>query len=143
MEGILEGDLCIIGGGFTGLWAALYAKEQSPERSVILLEQARCGSGASSRNGGFLNYSLTHGVENGRSRFPDELDVIERLGMQNFNELTADLERHRIDAELELTGELAVAVTSGQLGELEARAAAAVDRTAEFLDREAMQAEIH
>ena len=39
----IETDLCIVGGGYTGLWAALYAKEQSPERDVVVLEATRCG----------------------------------------------------------------------------------------------------
>ena len=66
-----EADLCIIGGGYTGLWAALYAKERDPARDVAVLEATRCGNGASGRNGGFLMSSLTHGIANGLTRFPD------------------------------------------------------------------------
>ena len=32
LDGVIEADLCIVGGGYTGLWAALYAKERQPER---------------------------------------------------------------------------------------------------------------
>jgi hypothetical protein len=33
-----EADLVIVGGGFTGLWAALQAKEVDPGRDVVLLD---------------------------------------------------------------------------------------------------------
>ncbi|MGP0035162.1 MAG: FAD-dependent oxidoreductase [Solirubrobacteraceae bacterium] len=62
LERRLDMDLCIVGGGYTGLWAALYAKELDPKREVVLLEATRCGGGASGRNGGFMQSSLTHAV---------------------------------------------------------------------------------
>ncbi|HFQ16094.1 MAG TPA: FAD-binding oxidoreductase [Rhodobacteraceae bacterium] len=49
-EGDLRADLCIIGGGFTGLSAALHAAEAGLE--VVLVEAQRVGFGASGRNGG-------------------------------------------------------------------------------------------
>ena len=68
-----------------------------------MLEATRCGAGASSRNGGFLHYSLTHGIENGRVRFPDEIGQLERLATRNYDELTADLgaprDRRRVRAD--------------------------------------------
>ncbi len=144
LEQALEADLCIVGGGFTGLWAALYAKQLDPQREVVVLEQLRCGAGASSRNGGFMNYSLTHGIENGASRFPDELGVLERLGMENYDGLCADLARYGIDAELELTGEIDVAVSDDQVPHLRERARLFEEfgQRAELLGREALQAEI-
>ena len=74
-------DLAIVGGGFTGLWAALYA---APGEEVVLLEGDRCGWGASGRNGGFAEASLTHGLDNGLSRWPEEIDELERIGAENF-----------------------------------------------------------
>ena len=65
-------DLAVVGGGFTGLWTALRAKERDPGRDVVLLEGERVGWAASGRNGGFCAASLTHGEANGRERFPDE-----------------------------------------------------------------------
>jgi glycine/D-amino acid oxidase-like deaminating enzyme len=46
-------DVCIVGGGFTGLWTALEIKQQNPGTTVVLLEATTCGSGASGRNGGW------------------------------------------------------------------------------------------
>jgi glycine/D-amino acid oxidase-like deaminating enzyme len=145
LEQAIDCDLLIVGGGFTGLWAALYAKQLAPDREVVILEQTRCGDGASSRNGGFLHYSLTHGIENGRARFPAEIATLERLGRDNFAELTADLERYGIDAELEPTGELDVAVAPHQVADLEhgLRVLEEFGQRAELLDQEAIQAEVH
>ncbi|HEX3615245.1 MAG TPA: FAD-dependent oxidoreductase, partial [Solirubrobacteraceae bacterium] len=144
LEQVIECDLCIIGGGYTGLWAALHAKQLAPEREVVMLEATRCGAGASSRNGGFLNYSLTHGIENGRARFPHELQALERLGTRNYEELLTDLAGHGIDAELETTGELDVAVSAAQAAELEqgARVLQEFGQRAELLDQTAIQAEV-
>ena len=94
-------DLAIVGGGFTGLWTAIEAKERDPGREVVLLEGGRVGWAASGRNGGFLSYSITHTLENGISRFGDEIDELERQGMDSYHGLLDALERHGIDAELE------------------------------------------
>ncbi|MDX6377544.1 MAG: hypothetical protein QOE98_1847, partial [Gaiellaceae bacterium] len=74
LVGAAEADLLIVGGGFTGLWAAIQALQDAPSRDVMLLEGDRVGWGASGRNGGFLEASITHGEENGRTRWPDEYD---------------------------------------------------------------------
>lgn len=48
----IQTDVCIIGGGFLGLWSAIRLKKANPSLSVVLIERDRCGSGASGRNGG-------------------------------------------------------------------------------------------
>lgn len=53
LEGHTRCDVCIVGGGFTGLWTALRLKEREPSLDVVLVEQDVCGGGASGRNGGF------------------------------------------------------------------------------------------
>ena len=68
--GSTTADLAIVGGGFTGLWAAVQAKEDDPDLDVVVLESGEVGIGASGRNGGFLSASLTHGLANGLSHFP-------------------------------------------------------------------------
>ena len=44
-------DVCIVGGGFTGLWTALEIKQQNPGTTVVLLEATTCGSGAAAATG--------------------------------------------------------------------------------------------
>ena len=73
----IEADLCIVGAGYTGLWTALIAKERDPNRHVVILEAKETGAGASGRNGGFCNSSLTHGFINGYNRFKDEMEIVE------------------------------------------------------------------
>jgi glycine/D-amino acid oxidase-like deaminating enzyme len=108
--GTAHADLVIVGAGFMGLWAALHAKADDPSRDVLVLEAARAGAGASGRNGGFIEASLTHGLGNGLSRFPEEMPALERMATENFDGLVADLSRLGIDADLELSGVLQLAL---------------------------------
>jgi glycine/D-amino acid oxidase-like deaminating enzyme len=55
LEGTIEADVAVVGGGFTGLWTALELKRRNSSAQVVVLEAARCGDGASGRNGGFLH----------------------------------------------------------------------------------------
>jgi glycine/D-amino acid oxidase-like deaminating enzyme len=55
LEGSVDADVCVVGGGFTGLWTALAVKEREQDASVVVLEAERCGAGPSGRNGGFLH----------------------------------------------------------------------------------------
>ena len=87
-------DLVIVGGGFTGLWAAVQAKEDNPSREVVLLERGRFGVAASGRNGGFVSPSLTHGLAQGLACWPEEIETLERLGAQNMTDLADSLTRH-------------------------------------------------
>src|ERR671939_582792 len=54
LEGDVNADICICGGGYSGLWTAIRLKEQEPSLAVVLLEADVCGGGASGRNGGFV-----------------------------------------------------------------------------------------
>jgi glycine/D-amino acid oxidase-like deaminating enzyme len=47
--------VCVVGGGYTGLWTALALKRREPSLSVVVLEAETCGAGPSGRNGGFLH----------------------------------------------------------------------------------------
>jgi glycine/D-amino acid oxidase-like deaminating enzyme len=53
----VRADVCIIGGGFAGLWTANELIEREPSLRIALLEQDICGGGASGRNGGFFSSS--------------------------------------------------------------------------------------
>jgi glycine/D-amino acid oxidase-like deaminating enzyme len=50
----IKADVCIVGGGYAGLWTAIHLKERSPDLDVVLVERRLCGTGASGRNEGFL-----------------------------------------------------------------------------------------
>ncbi len=109
LEGDVEADLLIIGGGYTGLWTAILAKEEDPESRVVILEADRCGHAASGRNGGFCSPSLTHGLWNGLERWPKEIDTLVRLGLDNLREIEATINRYDIDADFAMTGKVSLA----------------------------------
>ena len=111
-------DLAIVGGGFTGLWAALLALEEDPGRDVVVLEGARLAWAATGRNGGFCSSSLTHGVGNGFARWPKEMPLLQRLGAANLDAIEATIRERGIDCDFERTGELDVAVEAWQLEHL-------------------------
>ncbi len=144
LDGHVEADLCIVGGGYTGLWAALHAVREDPHRRVVVLESGRCGEGASGRNGGFLDASLTHGLANGLARFPEEMHTLERLGRENFDGLAADVARLEIDAELETRGYLAVAMQPHELPglQLDLEMTREYGGDAELLSTEEIQAQV-
>jgi glycine/D-amino acid oxidase-like deaminating enzyme len=118
LAGELDVDLAVVGGGFTGLWAALLALQEEPGRSVVVVEGARLGWAASGRNGGFCAASLTHGLGNGLARWPDELPALLRLGHQNLDGIAQTLSAHGIDCGFERTGALDVAVAPWQVTDL-------------------------
>ena len=102
-------DLLIIGAGFAGLWTALLAKEQDPNREVVLLEAGETAIGASGRNGGFMDASITHGFLNGQSRWPREIRRLHELGIQNLIEIEQTLTRLCIECDYQRTGEIDLA----------------------------------
>ena len=138
-------DLAIVGGGYSGLWTALLAKERDPGREVVVLEGARIGWAASGRNGGFCAASLTHGLPNGIDRFPDELRILTRLGAENLDAIEATLRNYRIDCDWERTGEMNVATAPWQAAELREYAdlAAKYGEHVEFLDAEEVRAQVN
>jgi glycine/D-amino acid oxidase-like deaminating enzyme len=144
LAGSVDADLCIVGGGFTGLWAALHAKADDPARDVVLLEADRIGAGASGRNGGFMIASLTHGVGNGLARFAAEMPALERLALENFAGITRDLAHHGIDAQLEETGELLALLEPHEVAaaQEEADELRRFGHEVEVLDAAAMRAEV-
>ncbi len=140
-----QADLVVVGGGFTGLWTALLAKQRNPSTDVLLLESHEIGWAASGRNGGFAAASLTHGIGNGRDRFPGEVPELERLGAANLAAIAATIEEFGIDCDLRRSGELSVATAEHQLEWLAEEVAAAreLGRDAELLDATAARAELN
>jgi len=114
-------ELLIVGGGFTGLWAAMQAKEREPDADIILIEQTFVGDGASGRNGGFLSSTLAHTETNTEYRFADEAERLAELGIENMREFLETLDRYDIDARYEKTGELYVALDPESAERLYAR----------------------
>src|SRR6185436_10279592 len=134
-------DLLIIGAGFAGLWTALLAKEANPNRDVVLIEAGEIASGASGRNGGFMDASITHGFLNGLSRWPKEIATLHTLGVKNLAELETTLTRLGIECDYQRVGEIDIATEPYLLDEFKQfiELARQYNIPFEYLDRDQLQ----
>lgn len=108
-------DLLVVGGGFTGLWAAIQAKQRDPGREVLLVEARRLAVGASGRNGGFCVASLTHGLDHGAATWPDEIARLAVLGRENLDAIEATVRDFGIDPDFQRSGQILAAVRANQV----------------------------
>lgn len=143
--GTTNADLVVVGGGFSGLWTALMAKERDPSQDVVLLEGRRIGWAASGRNGGFCMATLTHGLPNGLDRWPEDIERLERMGVENLDEIERTLQRYDIDCSFERTGELSVATEEWQLDGLNEHLDLISDLGLDYvaLDQDQVRAEVN
>ena len=135
-------ELLIIGAGFTGLWTALLAKEANPSREIVILEASEVAQGATGRNGGFMDSSLTHGFRNGLSRWPEELPTLLALGIANLNQIEETITRLGIDCDYRRTGDIDMATQPYQVEGMkeELEISAPYQTNFQFLGRNQVQA---
>ncbi len=89
IHGEEHADVCVIGGGFTGVSTALHTARRVPDRRVVLLEARRLANGASGRNGGMV----LHWVQGVDARDPEQARRIwtaTKEGIDLIAELAAD-----------------------------------------------------
>ena len=118
LVGEIRCDVAIVGAGFTGLWSALEARRADPSAEIAVIEAGTVASGATGRNGGFLDASLTHGLSNGAAHFSAELSRLEALGLANLDAIEATVRESGIDCGFERTGTIEVATAAWQAREL-------------------------
>lgn len=122
LRGDVRADVVIVGGGYTGLSAALALRAEG--RSVALLEGEYCGYGASGRNAGHLTPTIGKDVPTLLKLFGKEKTgrfvALADLAMDEVEHL---IDRHGIDCGYEAVGNINAAVHPKQF--------AAVDRAAE------------
>ena len=144
LKGRHSADIVIIGGGYTGLSCALHLKERFADKEIILLEGARCGYGASGRNGGFCNPG-----------FPSLQESVDKIGpqaaRQAFDVTMYGMERIRamasaygLECDLEENGLLEVAFNDIQVKSLYKllHRYEAMDLEASILEGAALQDEV-
>lgn len=99
LQGDLTADVCVIGGGFTGLSCALHLAEAG--RKVVVLEAQRVGFGASGRNGGQLGSGQRmdqHYVQNLVGR--EDADKLWKLAEETKDLVKSLVARHQIECHL-------------------------------------------
>ena len=115
MSGDRSADVCIVGGGFTGLWTAYYLKRALPELDVVVLEREFAGFGASGRNGGWLYAGFNWGREAMvRSHGREAVIALQRTMQTTVDEVIGVCARERIDADIVKHGVLRVARNEAQ-----------------------------
>lgn len=116
LAGHINADICIVGGGYLGLWTAIEILERSPDASVVLLEAEGCGFGASGRNGGWMT-----GWHDGLDAIIAEYGLTDALWLAERSawaiDRVADFSKeYGIDCRLRRYGATKVAVTPVQVG---------------------------
>jgi glycine/D-amino acid oxidase-like deaminating enzyme len=126
LRGEEEADVAIVGGGYTGLWTALFLKELEPRRKVAILEQELVGFGGSGRNAGIVGETIDHSHELAIAHFGlEEAKRLARLGRENLDAMETFLRERGVAAGFERPGQLIVALSPRQLDALEASRRAA------------------
>ncbi|HET9419531.1 MAG TPA: FAD-dependent oxidoreductase, partial [Nocardioides sp.] len=120
LPGDLECDVCIVGGGLTGLWTAYYLAKADPSLRIVILEAEFVGFGASGRNGGWLSAELP-GKHATYAKGPYGEAGLARLATAlraTVDEVITICGEEGIEADIVRSGVLFVARTPAQLARL-------------------------
>jgi putative aminophosphonate oxidoreductase len=116
LSGARHADVCIVGGGFTGLWTALRIKEREPAAEVVLIEADICGGGASGRSGGFAMSFWHHFIALEQACGSAEALRLARASCETIEEIGSFCEQHAIDAHFRHDGWFWTATNPAQVG---------------------------
>lgn len=120
LEGDHDCDVCVIGGGYTGLWTAHFLKQAEPSLRVSIVEADYAGAGASGHNDGFATPTIGHGLANVVRRFGNERAKLGYAAVgRSLVELGRFCRKQSISAELEGSTVHFVATNPEQLRRLE------------------------
>jgi putative aminophosphonate oxidoreductase len=124
LQGDTRASLCIVGGGFTGLWTAILAKQARPALDIVLIEADVCGAGASGRNGGCALTWSTKFFTLQRLFGEAEALRLVRASEQAILDIEAFCAMHAIDCDWRRDGTLFTATAPAQVGASDAVMAA-------------------
>lgn len=116
LDGDLDCDVCIVGGGLTGLWTAYTLAALDPGLDIVVLEAQFAGFGASGRNGGWLSAELSGSKERyGATHGRDGVLALVRAMEQAVDDVIDVCRDEGIDADIVKNGVLYVARSPAQL----------------------------
>lgn len=115
----IEADICIVGGGFTGLWSAIKLKQSKPELNIVIVEARLCGSGASGRNGGCMLTWSTKYPSLARLFGQAEAARLVRASENAVYAMEAFCHEHKINCEMRVDGTYYTASNSAQIGNMD------------------------
>ncbi|MEU8539303.1 FAD-dependent oxidoreductase [Streptomyces sp. NPDC048717] len=118
LPGDTTADVCVVGGGYTGLWTAYYLKKAAPFLDITVLEASFCGYGASGRNGGWLYNGIAGRDRYARLHGHDAAVRLQQAMNDTVTEVVDVCATEGIDADLHRGGVLEVALSPAQLGRL-------------------------
>ncbi|GAB7126680.1 FAD-dependent oxidoreductase [Silvimonas sp. JCM 19000] len=119
LQGATTADVCIVGGGFTGLWTALQLKLARPELDIVIIERDLCGAGASGRNGGCMLSWSTRLFTLQRLFGQREATRLVRASEQAVHDIAGFCKAHGIEADLRVDGTLYTATNQAQMGSMD------------------------
>jgi glycine/D-amino acid oxidase-like deaminating enzyme len=109
-------DVVVIGGGYTGLWAAWHLRQLEPGIDIVVLERDECGFGPSGRNGGFINGFYDHAGTLVELFGRDGALAVIEAGARTIDELEAWMTSYGVDAWFRREGYIGVASSPRQAG---------------------------
>ena len=143
LDGSINCDVCVVGGGYTGLSSALHLAEMGYD--VVVLEGARIGFGASGRNGGQLVNSYSRDIDVIEKNYgPDAAKMLGSMMFEGGDIIRERIQRYQIQCDYR-PGGLFVAMNHKQLETLEEQKAnweRYGNTQLELLDREAIRREV-
>lgn len=116
INGHITADVCIVGGGFTGLWTALETKRREPGAKIVVLEADVCGAGASGRNGGFALSWWGHFRSLAHLCGPEQALTLARRAEQAIERIGEFCREHGIETAFQPSGWVWAATSPAQVG---------------------------
>ena len=98
LEGSVQADVCVVGGGFSGVATALTMAERG--RSVVLLEANRIGWGASGRNGGQMIAGVSGEHEIKRQLGKDGVKLVRNIRYRGHEIIEGRIAKYGISCNL-------------------------------------------
>lgn len=147
LQGNVQADVAIIGGGFTGMSTAYYLRKADPSLKVVVLESEVIGFGASGRNGSFAMTVIGLGIDvlailKGKQAALEGHRYMERA-VDTVGEL---VEENHLDCDYTRPGFLRMATTPGYVKKIQKQIELCQQlgiTGIEWLDREAARAQVN